>query len=66
VKRLRSFNINDNTEYVLNFAGEGYWIMYSLILKSEIFIEVLEDAEVVMLSRDQEYYIPKFQSWNFF
>jgi hypothetical protein len=43
-------------EYVLNFAGEGYWIgdMYSLILKSlESFIEVLEDC-VVMLSKENQ------------
>jgi hypothetical protein len=41
----------------LNFAGEGYWIgdMYSLILKSlESFIEVLEDSEVVMLSKENQ------------
>jgi CRP-like cAMP-binding protein len=55
---LRSFNINDNiVEYVLNFAGEGYWIgdMYSLISKAwESFIEVLEDSEVVMLSKENQ------------
>jgi CRP-like cAMP-binding protein len=53
---LRSFNINDNiVEYVLNFACEGYWIgdMYSLISQKpgNLFIEVLEDAEVIFLSK---------------
>jgi CRP-like cAMP-binding protein len=56
---LRSFNINDNiVEYVLNFAGEGYWIgdMYSLISQKpgNLFIEVLEDSEVVMLSKENQ------------
>jgi len=56
---LRSFNINDNiVEYVMSFAGEGYWIgdMYSLISKKpgNLFIEVLEDAEVVMLSKENQ------------
>jgi CRP-like cAMP-binding protein len=56
---LRSFNINDNiVEYVLNFACEGYWIgdMYSLISQKpgNLFIEVLEDAEIVMLSKQNQ------------
>ncbi|MGO4819524.1 Crp/Fnr family transcriptional regulator [Flavobacterium sp. W22_SRS_FP1] len=56
---LRSFNINDNiVEYVMSFAGEGYWIgdMYSLISQKpgNLFIEVLEDAEVVMLSKENQ------------
>jgi CRP-like cAMP-binding protein len=56
---LRSFNINDNiVEYVLNFACEGYWIgdMYSLISQKpgNLFIEVLEDAEVVFLSKENQ------------
>jgi CRP-like cAMP-binding protein len=56
---LRSFNINDNiVEYVLSFACEGFWIgdMYSLISQKpgNLFIEVLEDAEVVMLSRESQ------------
>ena len=51
---LRSFNINDNiVEHVLHFACEGWWIgdMYSLISQKpgNLFIEVLEDAEVVLL-----------------
>ena len=50
---LRSFNINDNiVEHVLNFACEGWWIgdMYSLISQKpgNLFIEVLEDAELVL------------------
>ena len=53
---LRSFNINDNiVEHVLNFACQGWWIgdMYSLISQKpgNLFIEVLEDAEVVLLSK---------------
>ena len=56
---LRSFNINDNiVEHVLSFACEGWWIgdMYSLISQkpSNLFIEVLEDAEVVLLSRKNQ------------
>lgn len=53
---LRSFNINDNiVEHVLSFACEGWWIsdMYSYISQKpgNLFIEVLEDAEVVVLSK---------------
>lgn len=56
---LRSFNINDNiVEHVLNFAREGYWIgdMYSLISQKpgDLFIEVLEDAEIVFLSKENQ------------
>ena len=56
---LRSFNINDNiVEHVLSFACEGWWIgdMYSLISQKpgNLFIEVLEDAEVVLLSRESQ------------
>ena len=56
---LRSFNINDNiVEYVLNFACEGWWIgdMYSLITQKpgNLFIEVLEDAELVLLSKENQ------------
>lgn len=54
---LRSFNINDNiVEHTLTFACAGWWIgdMYSLISQKpgNLFIEVLEDAEVVLLSKD--------------
>ena len=56
---LRSFNINDNiVEHVLSFACEGWWIsdMYSLLSQKpgNLFIEVLEDAEVVALSKENQ------------
>ncbi|HSN49423.1 MAG TPA: Crp/Fnr family transcriptional regulator [Flavobacterium sp.] len=56
---LRSFNINDNiVEHVMNFACQGWWIsdMYSLISqkKGNLFIEVIEDAEVVLLSKENQ------------
>ena len=56
---LRSFNINDNiVEHVLGFACEGWWIgdMYSLLSqkRGNLFIEVLEDAEVVLLSKENQ------------
>lgn len=67
---LRSFNINDNiVEHVLHFACEGWWIgdMYSLLSQKpgNLFIEVMEDAEVVLLAKeDQEalyFEIPKLE-----
>ncbi|MBN8640475.1 MAG: Crp/Fnr family transcriptional regulator [Flavobacteriales bacterium] len=67
---LRSFNINDNIiEHVLHFACEGWWIgdMYSYISEKPgtLFIEVLEDAEVISISKKnhQELYqqIPKLE-----
>ena len=56
---LRSFNINDNiVEQILSFACQGWWIgdMYSLISQKpgNLFIEVLEDAEVVVLSKENQ------------
>jgi CRP-like cAMP-binding protein len=56
---LRSFNINDNiVEHVLTFACEGWWIgdMYSLLSQKpgNLFVEVLEDAEVVLLSKENQ------------
>ena len=56
---LRSFTINDNiVEHILSFACEGWWIgdMYSLISQKpgNLFIEVLEDAEVVLLSKENQ------------
>lgn len=56
---LRSFTINDNiVEHVLSFACEGWWIgdMYSLLSQKpgNLFIEVLENAEVVLLSKDNQ------------
>lgn len=67
---LRSFNINDNIiEHVLHFACEGWWIgdMYSYISgkPGNLFIEVLEDAEVVIITKEnhQKLYqeIPKLE-----
>ncbi len=56
---LRSFNINDHiVEHVLSFACEGWWIgdMYSLLSQKpgNLFIEVLEDSEVVLLSKENQ------------
>jgi CRP-like cAMP-binding protein len=56
---LRSFNINDNiVEHVMSFACKGWWIsdMYSLISQNPgaLFIEVIEDAEVVLLSKENQ------------
>jgi CRP-like cAMP-binding protein len=56
---LRSFNINDNiVEHVMSFACSGWWIsdMYSLISQKSgnLFIEVIEDAEVVLLSKENQ------------
>jgi len=56
---LRSFNINDNIiEHVLHFACEGWWIgdMYSYISEKpgNLFIEVLEDAEVVIITKENQ------------
>ncbi len=67
---LISFNINDNIiEHVLHFACEGWWIgdMYSYISEKpgNLFIEILEDAEVVMITKEnqQQLYqeIPKLE-----
>ena len=56
---LRSFNINDNiVEHVLSFATSGWWIsdMYSLLSQKpgNLFIQVIEDAEVVILSKENQ------------
>lgn len=53
---LRSFSINDNiVEHILTFACEGWWIgdLYSLLSQKpgNLFIEVLEDAELVLLDK---------------
>jgi CRP-like cAMP-binding protein len=67
---LRSFNINDNiVEHVLHFACEGWWIgdMYSLLSQKpgNLFIEVMEDAEIVLLSKENQeqlyFEIPKLE-----
>ena len=56
---LRSFNINDNiVEHVLAFACTGWWMsdMYSYFSQKpgQLFIEVLEEAEVVSLSKENQ------------
>lgn len=56
---LRSFNINDNiVEHVLSFSCQGWWIsdMYSYLTEKpgDLFIEVLEDAEVVVLTKENQ------------
>lgn len=56
---LRSFNINDNiVEHVLGFARQGWWIgdMYSLLSQKpgNLLIEVLEDVEVVLLTKENQ------------
>ena len=56
---LRSFNINDNiVEHVLSFACQGWWMsdMYSFISQKpgNLFIEVLEDSEVVVLTKENQ------------
>ncbi|CAD0001062.1 Crp/Fnr family transcriptional regulator [Flavobacterium chungangense] len=67
---LRSFNINDNiVEHVLSFACEGWWMsdMYSYFSQKpgQLFIEVLEEAEVVSLSKENQeqlfFEIPKLE-----
>ena len=67
---LRSFTINENIqEHILHFACEDWWIgdMYSYISEKpgNLFIEVLEDAEVVTITKEsqQELYkeIPKLE-----
>ena len=67
---LRSFTINDHiVEHVLHFACEGWWIgdMYSLLSQKpgNLFIEVIEDAEVVLLSKENQellyHEIPKLE-----
>lgn len=59
---LRSYTINDNmTDHTLTFACQGWWIgdMYSLISQKpgNLFIEVLEKAEIVMLSKENQEFI---------
>jgi CRP-like cAMP-binding protein len=67
---LRSFNVNENIiEHVLHFACEGWWIgdMYSYISQKPVnlFIEVLEDAELAIITKNnqEELYlqIPKLE-----
>ncbi|MGA9638022.1 Crp/Fnr family transcriptional regulator [Flavobacterium sp.] len=67
---LRSFNINDNiVEHIMSFACSGWWIsdMYSLLSgkSGNLFIEVLEDAEILVLSKENQeilyHEIPKLE-----
>lgn len=67
---LRSFNINDNiNEHVLHFACEGWWIgdMYSYLSgkPGNLFIEVLEDTDVVIITKENQeilyHEIPKLE-----
>lgn len=56
---LRSFTVNDNIiEHVLHFACEGWWIgdMYSYISQKpgHLFIEVLEDADVAIITKENQ------------
>ncbi|WP_166920524.1 Crp/Fnr family transcriptional regulator [Flavobacterium poyangense] len=56
---LRNFTINDNiVEHVLGFSCQGWWMsdIYSLLTQKpgNLFIEVLEDAEVVLLSKENQ------------
>lgn len=56
---LRSFNVNDNiVEHILHFACEGWWMgdLYSLITQKpgNLFIEALEDSELVILSKEKQ------------
>ncbi len=56
---VRSFYVNDNiVEHILHFACEGWWIsdMYSLFSgkPGDLFIETLEDTEVIVLSKAQQ------------
>ncbi|WP_348797741.1 Crp/Fnr family transcriptional regulator [Flavobacterium adhaerens] len=56
---LRSFNINDNiVEHVLSFACSGWWIsdMYSYLSQKpgNLFIQVIEDAEVIVLTKENQ------------
>ncbi len=67
---LRSFSISDNIiEHVLHFACEGWWIgdMYSYLSRKPgfLFIEVIENAEVVVISKENQEFlyhnIPKLE-----
>ena len=56
---LRSFSVKDNIhEQILHFACEGWWMvdMYSYISQKpgNLFIEVLEDATLVILIKDSQ------------
>lgn len=67
---LRSYTVDENgAEHVLNFATPGWWIadMYSYLSEkpSIMYIDVIDDAEVYLLSRKkvEELYlkVPKLE-----
>lgn len=56
---LRSYTIDENgVEHVMSFACPGWWIadMYSYLSQrpGQLYIEVNEDAEVVLLSKENQ------------
>lgn len=56
---LRSYTIDENgTEHVVSFACPGWWIadMYSYLSQrpGQLYIEVNEDAEVIVLSKENQ------------
>ena len=69
---LRSFTVNDAlVTHVLSFACAGWWIsdLYSLLSQKpgNLCIEVVEDAEVVVLSKKtKKNCILKFRKQNVF
>jgi CRP-like cAMP-binding protein len=67
---LRSYTMDENgVEHVLSFACPGWWIadMYSYLSqrKGQLYIEVNEDAEVILLSKENQeqlyHTIPKME-----
>jgi CRP-like cAMP-binding protein len=56
---LRSYTIDENgVEHVMSFACPGWWIadMYSYLSQrpGQLYIEVNEDADVILLSKDNQ------------
>jgi len=56
---LRSYTIDENgVEHVMSFACPGWWIadMYSYLSQrpGQLYIEVNEDAEVILLSKENQ------------
>jgi CRP-like cAMP-binding protein len=67
---LRSYTIDENgVEHVMSFACPGWWIadMYSYLSQrpGQLYIEVNEDAEVILLSKENQEHlyntIPKME-----
>jgi hypothetical protein len=57
---LRSFNINDNiVEHILTFRLRRLWIRHVQLnfVPGNLFIEVLEDAEIAMLSKENQEFL---------